>query len=68
MAQFPYIPGTAPFTREQRAWLNGYLAGLFADANLAESGAVVSPAAWETERTHASGSLGAEKGRRSVER
>lgn len=26
----PYIPETAPFTAEQRAWLNGYLAGLFA--------------------------------------
>jgi sulfite reductase (NADPH) flavoprotein alpha-component len=26
----PYIPDTAPFTAAQRAWLNGYLAGLFA--------------------------------------
>jgi sulfite reductase (NADPH) flavoprotein alpha-component len=26
----PYIPHTAPFTTAQRAWLNGYLAGLFA--------------------------------------
>ena len=26
----PYIPETAPFTAEQRAWLNGFLAGLFA--------------------------------------
>jgi len=26
----PVIPDTAPFTREQRAWLNGYLAGLMA--------------------------------------
>ncbi|HEX9046720.1 MAG TPA: sulfite reductase subunit alpha [Verrucomicrobiae bacterium] len=25
----PYIPETAPFTPEQRAWLNGFLAGLF---------------------------------------
>lgn len=25
----PVIPDTAPFTVEQRAWLNGYLAGLF---------------------------------------
>ncbi len=33
----PYIPASAPFTAEQRAWLNGYLAGLFADANLGES-------------------------------
>jgi sulfite reductase (NADPH) flavoprotein alpha-component len=34
MSQVPYIPGTAPFTPEQRAWLNGYLTGLFADANV----------------------------------
>jgi sulfite reductase (NADPH) flavoprotein alpha-component len=25
----PYIPDTAPFTAAQRAWLNGFLAGLF---------------------------------------
>lgn len=25
----PFIPETAPFTVEQRAWLNGFLAGLF---------------------------------------
>ncbi len=25
----PYIPDTAPFTPEQRGWLNGFLAGLF---------------------------------------
>src|SRR2546430_1125983 len=25
----PFIPETAPFTPEQRAWLNGFLAGLF---------------------------------------
>jgi len=33
----PCIPSTAPFTTEQRAWLNGYLAGLFADANVPET-------------------------------
>ena len=26
----PFVPENAPFTREQRAWLNGFLAGLFA--------------------------------------
>jgi len=36
MPGIPYIPSSAPFTAEQRAWLNGYLAGLFADANLGE--------------------------------
>jgi sulfite reductase (NADPH) flavoprotein alpha-component len=30
MTQIPYIPETAPFTAEQRAWLNGFLAGLYA--------------------------------------
>jgi len=28
----PYIPENAPFSIEQRAWLNGYLAGLFSPA------------------------------------
>jgi sulfite reductase (NADPH) flavoprotein alpha-component len=29
MTHIPFIPETAPFTLEQRAWLNGFLAGLF---------------------------------------
>jgi sulfite reductase (NADPH) flavoprotein alpha-component len=29
MIQIPFIPESAPFTAEQRAWLNGFLAGLF---------------------------------------
>ena len=29
MTTVPLIPETAPFNAEQRAWLNGYLAGLF---------------------------------------
>ena len=28
----PFIPDTAPFSEEQRQWLNGFLAGLFSDA------------------------------------
>jgi sulfite reductase (NADPH) flavoprotein alpha-component len=32
MSQIPFIPKSAPFTSEQRQWLNGYLAGLFSDA------------------------------------
>ena len=28
----PFIPDNAPFSSEQRAWLNGYLAGLFSGA------------------------------------
>lgn len=45
MPGIPYIPSSAPFTAEQRAWLNGYLAGLFADANLGEPGLALPPAA-----------------------
>ncbi len=30
MSTVPYIPENAPFSDEQRGWLNGYLAGLFA--------------------------------------
>ncbi len=33
MTQIPYIPETAPFNAEQRAWLNGFLAGLLASNN-----------------------------------
>jgi sulfite reductase (NADPH) flavoprotein alpha-component len=31
MTAIPYIPETAPFNVEQRAWLNGFLAGLYAN-------------------------------------
>ncbi len=46
MNQIPYIPESAPFTAEQRLWLNGYLAGLFSAADgVAESPEAASPAA-----------------------
>ncbi|MCU0792412.1 MAG: sulfite reductase subunit alpha [Opitutaceae bacterium] len=35
----PVIPETAPFTPEQRAWLNGFLAGLFSGSAPAASAA-----------------------------
>lgn len=35
MNSIPFIPDNAPFSPEQRLWLNGYLAGLFSDASLA---------------------------------
>ncbi|RRA49606.1 sulfite reductase flavoprotein subunit alpha [Acidipila sp. EB88] len=31
-ATVPFIPDNAPFSTEQRAWLNGFLAGLFSQA------------------------------------
>jgi len=34
MSGIPYIPASAPFTPEQRAWLNGYLAGMLSNADL----------------------------------
>jgi sulfite reductase (NADPH) flavoprotein alpha-component len=37
--QIPFIPDNAPFTPEQRAWLNGFLAGVF--ANCAQPAAAV---------------------------
>ncbi len=34
MSQIPFIPENAPFTVEQRLWLNGYLAGFFSNAGV----------------------------------
>jgi len=46
-APVPLIPDTAPFTPEQRAWLNGFLAGVFSrSAQIPNPGAqTLSPAA-----------------------
>ena len=33
MKSLPFIPESAPFTAEQRQWLNGYIAGLFSEAD-----------------------------------
>lgn len=41
MPGIPYIPTSAPFTTEQRAWLNGYLAGLLSSADIGEAAAPV---------------------------
>ncbi|HEX8295145.1 MAG TPA: sulfite reductase subunit alpha [Chthoniobacteraceae bacterium] len=35
MTHIPFIPENAPFSPEQRLWLNGYLAGLLSDAGRA---------------------------------
>ena len=32
MSNVPFIPESAPFTAEQRAWLNGFFAGIFSRA------------------------------------
>ncbi|MEY2879938.1 MAG: Sulfite reductase flavoprotein alpha-component [Verrucomicrobiota bacterium] len=41
MSTVPFIPDTAPFTPEQRAWLNGFFAGMFSRAPVV--GVVPSP-------------------------
>ncbi len=40
----PLLPESAPFTPEQRAWFNGYLAGLLSADRLIVSGAASTPA------------------------
>jgi sulfite reductase (NADPH) flavoprotein alpha-component len=48
MQGIPFVPESAPFTAEQRQWLNGYLAGLFSDASFgarAMAGLSAAPAA-----------------------
>lgn len=45
----PVIPESAPFTAEQRAWLNGFLAGLCSRAPVASIAAAAAPAL--TEKT-----------------
>ena len=47
--QIPLIPDTAPFTAEQRAWLNGFLAGVLGGAQV-PAGAVVGSPAGDTSR------------------
>ncbi len=37
MSRIPFIPENAPFTTEQRLWLNGFFAGFFSDANAGAS-------------------------------
>jgi sulfite reductase (NADPH) flavoprotein alpha-component len=43
----PFVPATAPFNAQQRAWLNGYLAGLtsFAETVTESTGAAAAPIA-----------------------
>jgi sulfite reductase (NADPH) flavoprotein alpha-component len=43
--RIPYIPESAPFTVEQRAWLNGFLSGLFAQAAVTGAAAASLPPA-----------------------
>ncbi len=47
LTNVPVIPDSAPFTAAQRAWLNGFFAGLF--GGQVASGSSASPAVAETE-------------------
>ncbi|WP_048863036.1 hypothetical protein, partial [Acidisphaera rubrifaciens] len=40
----PLIPETAPFTPDQRAWLNGFLAGLYGGAAAGQVSTAAAPA------------------------
>ena len=40
----PFVPDNAPFSIEQRAWLNGFLAGMFSDARLGAIPSIPRPA------------------------
>ncbi len=42
MGSVPYIPDHAPFNAEQRAWLNGFLAGMFSSTPVAAAAPTVS--------------------------
>jgi len=44
MTAVPLIPESAPFSPEQRAWLNGFFAGLFSRRSVAIGGSAVAPA------------------------
>jgi sulfite reductase (NADPH) flavoprotein alpha-component len=45
MNRIPFIPENAPFSAEQRMWLNGFLAGLFSDSAQAGMAVSAEPAA-----------------------
>ncbi len=44
MTEFAYIPASAPFTVDQRAWLNGFLAGMLCTSATPETPTPAAPA------------------------
>src|SRR5262245_49827992 len=46
----PFVPAAAPFNAQQRAWLNGYFAGLMSFADVAGESAAAMPAPVETKK------------------
>ncbi|MGO9006010.1 MAG: sulfite reductase subunit alpha [Beijerinckiaceae bacterium] len=58
----PLLPQTAPFSAEQRAWLNGFFAGLLAPSDLAETAVPVSAPVESLQRApHADPETGADE-------
>ena len=45
MSLVPLIPESAPFSAEQRAWLNGFFAGMFSRASAPGASTPTAPAA-----------------------
>ena len=45
MSLVPLIPESAPFSTEQRAWLNGFFAGMFSRSAVSAASTEVAPAA-----------------------
>jgi sulfite reductase (NADPH) flavoprotein alpha-component len=58
--QVPFIPDNAPFTPEQRGWLNGFLAGLYSTATVSAGPAVDPPPSLKISVLYASQSGTAE--------
>ena len=54
MSITPFIPETAPFSADQRAWLNGFLAGIFPDAALTVAQPAVAAASLKVAVLYAS--------------
>lgn len=48
-SNLPFIPSSAPFTPEQRAWLNGYFVGLLSTAHGGESASTASAPSGKSE-------------------
>ena len=59
-ATVPFIPDNAPFTPEQRGWLNGFLAGLYSTASASPAPAADPPASLKIAVLYASQSGTAE--------
>jgi len=56
----PFIPDNAPFTPEQRDWLNGFLAGLYSTATISAGPGVEAPSSLKVAVLYASQSGTAE--------